>query len=185
MTQNTFPNFRGNDHPPQYNNPNPMPPGGMSFNTPVPNPDSVIVSRKKLKKIQRRWLWALPAFGLGLFMGLTAGPSKSEAPVNVLPTLQPSTPANVTPGQKKVAPKPKVTTFMTADGIYLVGENIAPGTYRNGNEDGCYWARLRDTKGDLDSIIANGVGPNQVITIAKTDRAIQVRGCGGWLIVKK
>jgi hypothetical protein len=58
--------------------------------------------------------------------------------------------------------------------------DIKPGTYRNGNEGDCYWARLRNTNGDLDSIIANGNGGNQVITIKRTDKAFETRYCGTW-----
>jgi hypothetical protein len=43
--------------------------------------------------------------------------------------------------------------------MYLVGIDISPGTYRGqaGADimDACYWARLRDVSGDLDSIITN------------------------------
>jgi hypothetical protein len=41
-------------------------------------------------------------------------------------------------------------------------------------------ARLESTNGDLDSIIANGNGGNQVITIKKTDQAFETRYCGAW-----
>lgn len=170
---------------PRTYNPNPMPPEGMTVNMTPPTPDSVIISNKQLKKIKRRWLWALPAFGLGLAIGLASSSTPEAGPVQTLPTLAPSTQGHVTPGQKKVAPKPKVTTFMPQDGTYLVGENIAPGTYRNGNEPSCVWSRLKGTSGDFDDIITTGIGPNQVVTISKTDRAFQVSGCGGWVLVKK
>jgi len=44
-------------------------------------------------------------------------------------------------------------------GMYLVGVDIQPGTYRGqaGADilDSCYWARLRDVRGGFDGIIAN------------------------------
>jgi hypothetical protein len=40
-----------------------------------------------------------------------------------------------------------------APGIYLVGRDIQPGTYRG--EGSCYWERLRDVTGDFNAIIAN------------------------------
>jgi hypothetical protein len=44
-------------------------------------------------------------------------------------------------------------------GIYLIGEDIAPGMYRGeAGEDileSCYWARLKDVKFELESIISN------------------------------
>lgn len=181
MTQHTFPDFKGNDHP----NPNPMPPGGMTFQTAPPDPDSVIIARKTLKRIKRRWLWALPAFGLGLTIGLvSAGGNSAEAPTSIttLPGTQVSTPGNVTPGAKKVSP-PK--QYMKQDGVYLVPENVEPGTYRNGSTDTtlCAWERLKGTSGDPDELITAGFGPNQVVTIKKTDKAFKVTGCGPWILV--
>ena len=73
-----------------------------------------------------------------------------------------------------------VQKVMADDGIYLVGTDIKPGTYRNGPEGDCYWARLRNTNGDLDSIIANNNGGNQVVTIKRTDKAFETSNCGTW-----
>jgi len=64
------------------------------------------------------------------------------------------------------------------DGIYLVGEDIKPGTYRGTvTSDMGYWARLRNTDGGLDSIIANGLpsGPF-VLTIKSSDNAVELKG---------
>lgn len=64
------------------------------------------------------------------------------------------------------------------DGVYLVGEDIKPGTYRGTvTDDIGYWARLRDTSGGLSSIIANGLpkGPF-VLTIKKSDKAVELKG---------
>jgi len=69
---------------------------------------------------------------------------------------------------------------MTEDGVYLVGVDIKPGQYRSGKDVDCYWARLRNTEGDLGSIIANSNGGNQIVTIRKTDKAFETKRCGGW-----
>jgi hypothetical protein len=65
-----------------------------------------------------------------------------------------------------------------ADGIYLVGEQIAPGEY-SGTVTGevGYWARLRSTDGVIGAIIANGLprGPF-VVTITESDVAVELRG---------
>ncbi|MBN1319872.1 MAG: hypothetical protein JXA87_03430 [Thermoleophilia bacterium] len=67
-----------------------------------------------------------------------------------------------------------------ADGIYLVGEDIPPGTYDGVvvGEQG-YWARLKGTDGLVSQIIANGVpkGPF-VLTIVESDKAVELRGVG-------
>lgn len=65
-----------------------------------------------------------------------------------------------------------------ADGVYAVGEDISPGTYHGVviGEVG-YWARLKNTTGMVDGIIANAVprGPF-VLTIYPTDEAVELRG---------
>ena len=65
-----------------------------------------------------------------------------------------------------------------ADGVFLVGEDIAPGAYDGVvvGERG-YWARLRGTDGLVGQIIANGVprGPF-VLTIVESDDAVELRG---------
>lgn len=64
------------------------------------------------------------------------------------------------------------------DGVYLVDEDILPGTY-----DGVvtaevgYWARLKATDGLVASIVANGLPRGAfVLTIYETDRALELRG---------
>jgi hypothetical protein len=66
------------------------------------------------------------------------------------------------------------------DGIYLVGTDIQPGTYRNSGGGDCYWARLRNLSGGLGSIIANGLGANQIVTISASDAAFESTRCGSW-----
>ncbi|MDP9488472.1 MAG: hypothetical protein M3Q49_22260 [Actinomycetota bacterium] len=71
------------------------------------------------------------------------------------------------------------------DGTFLVGEDIQPGTYQTdgGGEFGCYWARLSDASGDMESIIANGNprGPTTV-TISASDGAFETSGCSDWAL---
>jgi hypothetical protein len=65
-----------------------------------------------------------------------------------------------------------------ADGVYLVGKEIPPGTYDGvvTGEIG-YWARLKNTTGFIDGIIANGIpGGPFVLTIYPTDMAVELRG---------
>lgn len=68
------------------------------------------------------------------------------------------------------------------DGVWLVGPDIKPGTYRTKNASGsCYWARLSGTSGDFDDLITNGNpdGP-AVVTIAPSDKAFESARCGQW-----
>ena len=86
------------------------------------------------------------------------------------------------PGPVKTvtAPPAAAAAAITEDGVYLVGVDIKPGQYKSGPESDCYWARLSNTNGDLDSIIANHNGGNSVVTIKRTDKAFETSGCGSW-----
>jgi hypothetical protein len=77
-------------------------------------------------------------------------------------------------------PEPSFVTF--GDGQHRVGSDIPAKTYRAPDASfGCYWARLKDFSGDLDSIIANenASGPS-VVTIEPTDGGFDTSGCGEW-----
>ena len=62
-------------------------------------------------------------------------------------------------------------------GTFIVGTDVAPGTYRAQTSSGCYWARLAslDTSNINDN--DNADGP-VVIQILPSDKAIQVSDCG-------
>jgi len=67
-------------------------------------------------------------------------------------------------------------------GLYLVGTDIAPGTYHTTGDDGdgnCYWARLSST--DTSAILDNNntTGPT-TITIYRSDKAFETDGCADW-----
>ncbi|WP_280881320.1 hypothetical protein [Streptomyces pseudovenezuelae] len=68
-------------------------------------------------------------------------------------------------------------------GMFAVGGDIAPGTYRStGNTaDSCYWERAKDAKGDIDSIVANdNVTGTAVVTITASDGYFKTVGCKDW-----
>lgn len=73
------------------------------------------------------------------------------------------------------------------DGTYLVGSDIAPGTYHTAGPDQsgivpmCYWARHKDTSGDLGNIIANHIshGPDTV-TVRSGDNNVEFSGGCEW-----
>jgi hypothetical protein len=110
-----------------------------------------------------------------------AGPATTGSAVTATET---KTATKTATAAAKPAPKPvpaAAAASMPDDGTYLVGPDIAPGTYRAPGGDACYWARLKDTDGDLSSVLANGLGGGRkVVTIARTDKAFETRGCGAW-----
>lgn len=68
-------------------------------------------------------------------------------------------------------------------GMFRVGVDIAPGTYRStGNtDDSCYWERAKDAEHGLDSIIANNnVTGTAVVTISPKDAYFKTSGCRNW-----
>jgi len=67
------------------------------------------------------------------------------------------------------------------EGTFRVPQDVKPGTYRTKGGEGCYWARLKNFSGGLNSIIANGnaSGP-EVVTIKSTDRGFETNDCGNW-----
>ncbi len=71
------------------------------------------------------------------------------------------------------------TTF--SDGMYIVGTDIKPGTYKSSGQSGCYYARLSGFSGDLGDIIANDNTDNPaIVTIASDDKGFQSSNCGTW-----
>jgi hypothetical protein len=79
---------------------------------------------------------------------------------------------------------PSALATTAGEGRFVVGTDIAPGTYRTSGKSGhvdCYWERLKDTSGTTDSIIANNLEPGPAtVTINKSDGAFQTRWCSPW-----
>lgn len=75
-------------------------------------------------------------------------------------------------------------TKMAGDGgMFKVGTDIAPGTYRStGNTDDlCHWERVKDAEHGLDSILANdNVTGTAVVTISTNDAYFKTTGCKDW-----
>ena len=71
------------------------------------------------------------------------------------------------------------------EGMYIVGTDIEPGTYRNSGSSGCYYARLAGFNGGFENIIANGnTDASTVVTIAPTDAGFESQRCGTWTRVE-
>ena len=68
-----------------------------------------------------------------------------------------------------------------AAGTWIVGIDVAPGTYLSRAGSSCYWARLRAFTGDLNSIIANDNPRGRaIVTISRSDKGFDTNGCGTW-----
>ncbi|MDQ2952210.1 MAG: hypothetical protein M3R54_08095 [Chloroflexota bacterium] len=67
-------------------------------------------------------------------------------------------------------------------GTYIVGVDIAPGTWRSSGGTTCYWERMQAFTGSFNDIIANeNTGPSATVTIAPSDRGFRSSRCGTWM----
>lgn len=86
------------------------------------------------------------------------------------------------PAAAPALPPGLATTF--GAGKFVVGTDIAPGTYRTTGPSGqldCYWERLKRGSGTTDSIITNNLGRGPAtVTIDNNDGAFQTRWCSTW-----
>ena len=96
------------------------------------------------------------------------------------PTPSPS-PAAPSPTAAAPAPAGALKTTIDHDGTYLVGKDIAPGTYSSAGPVGngaCYWKRLGNPDGNL---IDNALSKKpQVVQIEATDKSFKTSGCQPW-----
>ncbi|WP_282692855.1 hypothetical protein [Streptomyces sp. CC208A] len=77
----------------------------------------------------------------------------------------------------------KKAATIDGDGDFEVGSDVTPGLYRStGNKDAeCYWERLKDATGELDSILANdNVTGTAYVEIKKSDKFFKSTSCGTW-----
>ncbi len=67
------------------------------------------------------------------------------------------------------------------DGVFIVGTDIDPGTYRSTGQGGCYYARLASFSGAMADILANENSDSPaIVTIAPTDKGFRSSRCGIW-----
>ena len=77
---------------------------------------------------------------------------------------------------------PQATKF-SGDGIYMVGVDIKPGTYKASGSG--YWERLRSAGGGFDGIIANdNPSGKAIVQIKKSDKFFSTSGMSDWTRVK-
>ena len=76
-------------------------------------------------------------------------------------------------------PAKPLTTF--GDGTWKVNGQVPPGRWLSSGGPTCYWARLADLAGSIDSIAANDntSGP-AIVDIAPEDTAFTSSSCGTW-----
>jgi hypothetical protein len=80
-------------------------------------------------------------------------------------------------------PATMLTSF--GPGVYVVGSDIAPGTYAAEGGSDCFWRRLAGFSGDFDQLIEieNMTGPGNVVVEA-SDVGFESSQCGTWTPVR-
>lgn len=160
--------------------------------TPPPNP-------AKPKRKGGLWLAIAAFLGLCVVGGILAGtfaaigkggpgqvPSSAWAEpaptVTVTKTVVATAPAVKQPANTKAKVTAAVPTTV-GDGTWEVGAEVQPGTYTVTSDGYCYWARLKNFDGELDSIITNGnldPGARGRVTVRKSDKGIELAGGCTW-----
>ncbi len=81
-----------------------------------------------------------------------------------------------------LTPRTPSPTSNFSGGAFLVGTEVAAGTWRNSNSsEGCYWERLSGFSGELSDIIANSFTFDiQTVTVMAGDVGFSSEGCGTW-----
>jgi len=74
------------------------------------------------------------------------------------------------------------TTSPFGDGIFIVGTDIAAGTWHAPGGGSCYWARLSGFSAELDDITDNDFGETSPsVAISGSDKGFQSSNCGTWV----
>ncbi|SFF52565.1 hypothetical protein SAMN05216251_117139 [Actinacidiphila alni] len=155
------------------------PPAGPEPRTaPAANTPNAPNAVKKRHPVLTHGAVALVAVVIGVGIGNSGG---SPGDGKQATTSAPSTStATVKP---KATAKPGPRTSFAGDGEYLVGDDIAAGTYRTaGPQDGipCYWERDKDSSGSFASIIANDtVSGTGRVTLRKGE-VFKTERCTTW-----
>jgi hypothetical protein len=121
----------------------------------------------------------LVAAGAGTFSGIaTADPTTPEPPTPAAPAPDPNAGAEPPPAAPAGAPPGSIDH----DGTFVVGKDIAPGTYASAGPVGngtCYWKRIGDDQ--TNPIIDNAMTKKpQTVAIQPTDKAFKTSGCQAW-----
>lgn len=129
---------------------------------------------------------------LGAAMG---GGSSNNSDAKAAPAPTVTVSATVPAKADAARPAPAATVTKTAaaqpaqaadtapgDGTYLVGSDMAAGTWKTDGPDGplCYWERAKDSTGDFSSIIANdNITGTGRVTVFKGE-TFKTTGCKDW-----
>ena len=126
--------------------------------------------------------WVAIAVGAALFfVGVAIGTSgeSSKTTVSTETLTETVTNTETITNTVKVKVKPAGPSgTIPGTGTFLVGSDVKAGTYRASASEGCYWERMKDLKGGLESIIENDNADGPVVLqVQATDKAIKTNRC--------
>jgi hypothetical protein len=159
-----------------------MPPGGSQ-----PPYAPVPVQQQPRKPKRFGWPTVIITAGVALSIGGLIGgggdSSTTAAPTATVTATETVEPASKAPEVKKTT-EPESESTMD-EGTYEIGVDAKPGQYKTRvpeNSSGCYWERLKDDRGGLNSIIANdNVNPGARVSITvKRGEFFNSKDCGTW-----
>ena len=164
-----------------------MPPGGLQ---PPYAPFPVQQQPKKPKRFG--WptviITAVAALSLGGIIGNIGDTAPTAEPSATATASEPkSAPSASKAPEAKKTSEPVAESTM-GEGTYQIGVDAKPGRYKTQvpqDSGNCYWARMKDDRGGLDSIIANdnvNAGARVSITV-KQGEFFNSNGCGTWTMV--
>lgn len=145
----------------------------------------VAMNRPPARSGINRWTFAVT-------LVVVAGPAAACAapyPIGAGPTT--TVTRYITPAPSVAAPAIPVSApnTMPTDGTYLVGTDIAPGTYKSAashanNSSYCKWSRLSDLSGTSTAETATGADPGTTfVIITPADKAFKTQDCLPWELV--
>ncbi|MEV4936819.1 hypothetical protein [Streptomyces zaomyceticus] len=133
---------------------------------------------------------ALGGLLVGVLIGMVVsngGAADTPSAAQTVTATPQTQPPETAPDSQPATSAPRKNTTPAAeipgDGVFLVGKDIRPGTYRSDGKDNalCYWARLSDTTGEVEDVIASGNAEGQaIIKIDGSDKAFQTSDCKPW-----
>jgi hypothetical protein len=164
---------------------------------PVPQP-------RKDRKALKYGATAVVALFIGVGIGSSGDGQAKATDAKPAPTKTVTATQTVT-AKPDAKPQPKVTVTKTAkpkpaktedtastvggDGEYLVGQDMAAGTYKTaGSADTelglpCYWERAKNSSGEFDSIITNGTPKGTARVTVNRGEVFKSQGCKDWVKV--
>lgn len=173
-------------------------PGGQQYYPPPPGPPPVQVSTPWYRRL---WIVALIAAVVGIGIGAaSSGSAKKSAAkpgptVTAVQTVVSTAPAPAA-GTRTLRPtivktiatrtRTRTVTYTPApkpafnDGTYKVGRDIKSGEYRTSGGGDCYYQRMSNLNGGLDSIIVNDNFTGSALVDVNNGEYLQVSGGCDW-----